>query len=100
MARCRVRYTNDQGVHSFEVTADTLFEAEDYKTVSEPPGSETEFTVQILRKPVEHMIRLRKIQDWAQLSSRGGQAEIVRRERLRKMLGTTGSRRRNYIWHS
>jgi hypothetical protein len=27
MAKCRVSYTNEQGVHSVEVTADTLFEA-------------------------------------------------------------------------
>ena len=44
MARCRVSYTNEQGVHSVEVTADTLSEAvalavtefRDDKTVAEP----------------------------------------------------------------
>lgn len=96
MAKCRVSYTNDQGVHSIEVTADTLFEAvaqavvefKDDKTVAEPPGPATEFTVTILRKPVEHFIRLKKVQEWAQPSSRGGPAETLRRERVRKMLQT------------
>jgi hypothetical protein len=94
MAKCRVSYTNEQGVHSVEVTADTLFEAvalavaefRDDKTVAEPPGPETEFSVSILRKPVEHFIRLRKVLEWAQPSSRGGPAEMVRREKVRKVL--------------
>jgi hypothetical protein len=96
MAKCRVSYTNEQGVHSVEVVADTLFEAvaiavgefRDDKTVAEPPGPETEFTVSILRKPVEHFIRLHKVQEWAQPSTRGGPAESMRRERVRKMLAS------------
>jgi hypothetical protein len=96
MAKCRASHTNDQGIHSVEVTADTLFEAvaqavvefKDDKTVAEPPGPETEFTVSILRKPVEHFIRLKKVQAWAQPSSRGGPAETLRRERVRRMLAS------------
>ena len=94
MARCRVSYMNAEGIHSVEVTADTLFEAvaqavvefRDDKTVTEPPTSDTEFTVQILRKPVEHLIRLKKVQAWAQPSTRGGPVEALRRDRVRKML--------------
>jgi hypothetical protein len=94
MARCRVSYVNAEGIHSVEVTADTLFEAvaqavvefKDDKTVSQPPGPETEFTVTILRKPVEHFINLKKVQAWAQPSTRGGPAEVMKRERVRKML--------------
>jgi hypothetical protein len=93
MAECRFSYTNEQGVHSVEVTADTLFEAvalavaefRDDKTVAEPPGPETEFSVSILRKPVEHLIRFRKVLEWAQ-PSHGGPAEMVRREKVRKVL--------------
>jgi len=99
MARCRVSYTDRQGVHAVEVTADTLFEAvaqavvefkEDRK-VSTPPGPETEFTVMVLRKPPEHIIRLKKVQEWAQPSTVGGPAETMRRERVPKMLSERAS---------
>jgi hypothetical protein len=89
-----VTYTDAQGIHSVEVTADTLFEAVAQavvefnrdKSVSNPPDPDTDFTVLVLRKPTEHIIRLKKIQDWAQASSIGGPAEMLRRERVRKML--------------
>ena len=46
MAKCRVSYTDREGIHSVEVTADTLYEAvaqaiadfREDKTVSNPPG--------------------------------------------------------------
>jgi hypothetical protein len=80
-------------VHSVEVNAETLFEAvalavvefREDKTVSNPPGPETDFTVLVLRKPIEHLIRLKKIEDWARPSSVGGPAETLRRERVRNM---------------
>ena len=94
MARCRVSYKNDEGIHSVEVTAETLFEAvakaivefRDDKTITSPPGPETEFTVQVLRKPVEHMIRMKRVVEWAQFGNTAGPAEMIRRERVRKML--------------
>jgi len=94
MARCRVSYTDAEGIHSVEVTAETLFEAvaqavvefKEDRTVSKAPGPETDFTVLVLRKPTEHVIRLKRIQEWAQPSSVGGPAETLRRERVRKML--------------
>jgi hypothetical protein len=50
MAKCRVSFTNDEGSHSVEVAADTLFEAvalavaefREDKTISQPPDAETE----------------------------------------------------------
>ena len=94
MARWRVNYKNDEGIHSVEVTADTLFEAlgqavvefREDKTIVTPPGPETEFTVQVLRKPVEHSIRLKRVLDWAQFGNTTGPGEMLRRERVRKML--------------
>src|ERR1700744_2889367 len=94
MRKCRVSYTDAEGVHSVEVNAETLFEAvaqavveyRNDRTVSNPPGPETDFTVLVLRKPIEHFIRLKKIHDWARPSSAGGPAETLRRDRVRKML--------------
>jgi hypothetical protein len=94
MARCRVSYTDAEGIHSIEVDAETLFEAvaqgvvefKEDKTLSDAPGPETEFTVFVLRRPIEHLIRLKKIQEWAKPSSKGGPAEMLRRERVRKIL--------------
>jgi hypothetical protein len=50
MAHCRVSYKNDEGLHSVEVTAETLYEAgvlaivefKEDKTISTPPAPETE----------------------------------------------------------
>jgi hypothetical protein len=86
-------------MHSVEVTAETLFEAvaqavvefKQDRTVSHAPGPETDFTVLVLRKPTEHFIRLKKIQEWAQPSTVGGPAEAMRRDRVRKMLADRAS---------
>jgi hypothetical protein len=94
MARCRVSYRNDEGIHSVEVTADTLYEAvgqavvafREDKTITTPPGPETEFTVQVLRKPVEHAIRMKRVLEWAQFGNTKGPNDLLRRERVRKML--------------
>jgi hypothetical protein len=67
--------------------AQAVVEFRDDKTVSEPPGAETDFTVTVLRKPIEHVIRLKRIQEWAKPSSKGGPAEALRRDRVRKMIG-------------
>jgi hypothetical protein len=99
VARCRVSYKNDEGVHSVEVAAETLFEAvgqavvefKEDKTITTPPGPETEFTGQVLRKPVEHMIRMKRVMEWAQYGNTAGPGEMLRRERVRKMLMDNGS---------
>jgi len=96
MAICRVSYTDDAGTHSVEVTAETLYEAvaqavsefKDDKTVPNQPGLETEFRVAVIRKPVEHFIRLRRVAEWAQTSNVKGPAEALRRERVRKLLAS------------
>ena len=40
-------------------------------TVPNPSGAMTEFTVAIFRPPVEHTIRLNKVEQWAQPSTGG-----------------------------
>ncbi len=94
MARCRVSYENDDGHHSVEVDAESLYEAvaeavaefRKDKTISELPGLETNLTVIVLRNPPEHHITLKRVHQWAQPSTKGGPAGIVKRERVRKIL--------------
>jgi hypothetical protein len=91
MARCWVSYKNEDGLHSVEVNADSLYEAvagavaefRGDKTISELPGPGTELTVVILRKPPEHRITLAPVQEWAKASTKGGPAAMVKRERVR-----------------
>src|ERR1700691_4480819 len=97
MAKCRVSYTDHDGIHSVEVSAETLYEAaaqavtefKEDKTVPNPPGPETEFRVEVLRKPVEHFIRLKRVTEWAEFSNAKSPVELLKRERVRKLL--TGS---------
>ena len=94
MPTCRVSYTDTEGVtHATEVDAESLYEAvalavaefrEDGMTA--PPGPMTEFMVIVLRKPIEHRIRFKKVAEWVQPSTKGGPAEMVKREKLRKLL--------------
>jgi len=94
MPRCRVSYKNDEGIHSVEVTAETLYEAvaqaivefKEDKTISTPPGQETELTVVVIRKAAEHTIRLKWVHEWAQVTNARSPVELLRRERGRKML--------------
>jgi hypothetical protein len=94
MARCRVSYQNDEGIHAIEVAAETLYEAvaeavvefREDKTISTPPGPETELTVVVLRKPAEHTIQVKRVHEWAQVSNARSLVELLRRERVRKML--------------
>jgi len=37
-------------------------------------------------KPVEHMIRMKRVMEWAQHGKTIGPGEMLRRERVRKML--------------
>jgi hypothetical protein len=94
MARCRVSYKNEHGLHSVEVNAESLYEAvaqavsefREDQTISELPGPGTELTVVILKKPPEHHITLARVLEWSKPSTKGGPAGIVKRERVRLML--------------
>jgi len=84
---CRVSYVDGQGIeHAVEVHAESLYEAvalavaefrQDDVNTSEP-AMMTEFTVAVLRKPTEHKIRLKQVQDWAKHSVSEGRPELSR----------------------
>ena len=96
LSRCRVSYQDMDGLeHAVEVDAETLYEAvalavaefrQDQINESSP-GTMTEFTVTVFRKPTEHKIRLGQLQKWAEHTVREGPAGIVKRQRVRKLLG-------------
>jgi len=95
ISRCRVSYSDLDGVnHAVEVIAESLYEAvalavaefRHGEIFTETPGPMAEFCVTVLRKPIEHRIRFKKVQEWVQPSTKGGAAAMVARERLRKIL--------------
>jgi hypothetical protein len=94
-SRCRVSYTDSEGSHSVEVHVETLFEAvamavgefEQDQTVPHPPEPATELTVAVFRPPVEHKIRLAQVAKWAAPSTNDGLAGMIKRERVRALLG-------------
>jgi hypothetical protein len=47
----------------------------------------TELTVTVFRKPAEHKIRLRQVTDWAKHTVKDGPVGIVKRQRVRSLLG-------------
>jgi hypothetical protein len=95
MVTCWASFTDRDGIHSVEVQAETLYEAvaqalvefKDDKTVPNPPGPETEFNVKLMRKPIEHFVRLKRVTEWAETSNTIGPGEVLRRDRVRKLLG-------------
>ncbi|SRR5579883_1838659 len=96
VSRCRVSYTDADGVlHCVDVDSESLYEAvamavaewREDEMIPQMPGPMTELTVTVIRRPVEHKIRLGQVQKWAQPSVVGGPAAIVKRERVRRLLG-------------
>ena len=81
--------------HAVEVDAESLYEAvalavaefRQGEIFTETLGAMAEFCVTVLRKPIEHRIRFKKVQEWVQPSTKGGAAGIILRDRLRKLLG-------------
>lgn len=96
VSRCQVSYTDMEGiVHAVEVEAQSLYEAvalavaefREDEIITATPAPMTEFCVTVLRRPVEHRVRFKKVQEWVQPTTKGGPAGIILRERLRKLLG-------------
>jgi hypothetical protein len=94
-SRCRVSYADADGlVHSVEVDADSLFEVvalavaefRQCEIITDVPRPMTEFCVTVLRKPIEHRIHFKKVQQWVQPTTKDGPAGISPRDRLRKLL--------------
>ena len=82
-------------MHGIDVDAESLYEAvaiavsqvrEDDISPS-TPGPMTEFTVAVYRHPVEHKIRLNQVVKWAQGTTTDGPAGIMKRQRVKALLG-------------
>ena len=96
MALSKRRHKDIDGLeHAVEVHAETLYEAvalavkefrQDEVNESAPSGA-TEFVVTVYRKPTEHRIRMNQVTDWAKHTVREDPAGIVKRQRVRKLLG-------------
>jgi hypothetical protein len=96
MARCRVSFPDsDKTEHAAEVEAESLDEAvalavADFREdplLKDGPGTKTEFTVAVLRKPTEHKIKLQQVLKWSEPSTREGPAGITKRQKVRQFLG-------------
>jgi hypothetical protein len=95
-SHCRVSWTDSDHIeHSAEVDAETLYEAvalaiaefrQDAVNTSEP-GAMTEFTIKVFRRPTEHKLRLNQVQRWAAHTTADGPVGIVKRQRVRSLLG-------------
>jgi hypothetical protein len=98
VAFCRVTYRDVEGIdHTAEVSADSLYEAvamaiarfrrEDGWVVC-PPGPGCEFQVKVMPdSPVTHTVSLKKVETFALHGTAAGPKEVVRKERIRKLLG-------------
>ena len=94
--RCRVSYLDSRNVeHAVDVTADSLFEAaavavrafREGALVEELPVPGTEFRITVSPLPVEHRVRLQRVEQWAQTGTVKSPVEMLRRERVRELLG-------------
>ncbi len=94
--RCRVRYLDSRSVeHAVDVTADSLFEAaavavrafREGALVEELPVPGTELRITVSTLPVEHKVRLQRVEQSAQIGTVKSPVEMLRRERIRELLG-------------
>jgi len=94
--RCRVSYLDSRNVeHAVDVTADSLFEAAAFAVrafregalVEELPVPGTELRITVCPLPVEHRVRLQRVEQWAQTGTVKSPVEMLRRERVRDLLG-------------
>lgn len=95
MTRCSVSFTDTDGLsHRVHVEAESLYEAVALAIAAfrvDPvvprPGPMTEFTVMVERPAVEHCIRLSQVAKWAESTTREGPAGVMKRQRVRTLLG-------------
>ena len=94
-ARCKVSFTDGDNLsHTAHVQAESLYEAVAL-AISEfrqdpmvpVPVAMTEFTVAIERPAIEHRIRLSQVAKWAEGATSEGPAGVVKRQRVRSLLG-------------
>jgi len=93
--RCRVSYLDSGNIeHAVDVTADSLFEAaavaiwafREGALVEELPAAGTELRIAVFPLPVEHRVRLQRVEQWAQTGTVKSPVEMLRRERVRELL--------------
>jgi hypothetical protein len=53
----------------------------------------TEFTVAVYRNPTEHKLRLQHVLKWSENTTKEGPAGIIKRQRVRTLLGQSIARR-------
>ena len=78
-----------------DITADSLFEAvavavrafREGAFVDELPVAGTELRIAVVPLPVEHRVRLQRVEQWAQTGTVKSPVEMLRRERVRELLG-------------
>ncbi len=98
VAFCRVKYRDIEGiVHQIDVQADSLFEAvaaavhQFRKTnwCGHPPGPGCEFSVKLLPEtPAQtYSVTLTQVQDFARHGTAKGPKGIIRKNKLRELLG-------------
>jgi len=99
--RCRVSYLDSRNVeHAVDITADSLFEAaavairafREGALVEELPVAGTELRIAAFPLPVEHRVRLQRVEQWAQTGTVKSPVEMLRRERVRELLGLKNER--------
>jgi hypothetical protein len=95
-ARCRVTYLDSRNIeHAVDVTADSLFEAaavavrafREGALMDDLPVAGTELRIAVFPLPVEHRVRLQRVEQWAQTGTVKSPVEMLRRERVRELLG-------------
>jgi hypothetical protein len=97
VAFCRVGYRDIEGIeHQVEVEAQTLFEAvaravERFRSGSwdgHAPGPGCQFRVEVMpAPPVAYTVSLNKVEEFARYGAVRGPQDILRKERLRQLLG-------------
>ena len=97
MAFCRVSYLDVEGIkHQAEVEAKTLYEAvglavQRFRSSNwggQRPAPGCEFRVEVLpTAPKAYSVTLSKVEEFARYGAVRGPQDILRKERLREMLG-------------
>jgi len=95
LARCRVSYTDAEGVpHSAHVQAESLYEAvalavSEFRRdpLTQQFGPATEFVVAVERPVIEHRVRFAQVRRWTEATIREGPAGMLKRQKLRALLG-------------
>ena len=94
--RSRVSYLDSRNIeHAVDVTADSLFEAaavavrafREGALMDDLPVAGTELRIAVFPLPVEHRVRLQRVEQWAQTATVKSPVEMLRRERVRELLG-------------